>query len=663
MMSMKKAWLLIGISFLISITSYSNTILHAENGNYGPVSFTDRGNLPEGWAHSGLGSNYADSSIKFDSTNDSLYNISNVVFNENTPSSINVTLKLRGNSLSGAYSFGVYGLTSLSPKTRQSDSLVTISSISGDAGGTNYDFNLSNISSNNKIVGIEIVYIAKASGNVGLYSVEVNYNYALDKTLSTISSSGTPSKTTYYVGESFSLTGLTINANYSDASSSDVTNSPNLTITPSTFSSTETTSVEITYTEGGITSDPIVISGLTVLNKVLNSISINNASTHQTTFVFQEAFTSDGLIINANYNSGLEEVTSGFTVTGVSTSVLGNQTATVTLDGQTTTYSISVSNIGAGFGSDLIFSEYVEGSGNNKYIEIFNPTSSSIDLSGFSLRLFINGSSTASNDIALSGSLASLSTKVYKNSSAGLSLPSGVTADNNAAVNFNGNDALGLWKAETSTYVDIFGKIGFDPGTAWTSNGVSTENKTLRRKSTVLNGVSTSPETFDPSLEWEQFDIDTASGLGTHSINSVNATTQAEAYRDFLEDYETCTVYTNEQVTTLVNEYVAMVNEAKTTFASLTLEDYSSTDYANNGNSYSGLTKTETVNALAKLDAIIALYNAANPGNTVSRNVMNLSGSITKPNEVIDHSFQSLIMFMLISFSGVLILKKKIQPY
>ena len=178
-----------------------------------------------------------------------------------------------------------------------------------------------------------------------------------------------------------------------------------------------------------------------------------------------------------------------------------------------------------------------------------------------------------------------------------------------------------------------------------------------------MNGVSTSPETFDPSLEWEQFDIDTASGLGTHSVNSVNATTQAEAYRDFLEDYETCTVYTNEQITTLVNEYVAMVDEAKTMFASLTLEDYSSTDYANNGNSYSGLTKTETVNALAKLDAIIAFYNAANPGNTVSRSVMNVSGSLTKPNEVIDHSFQSLIMFMLISFSGVLILKKKIQPY
>lgn len=553
----------------------------------------------------------------------------------------------------------------LSFSTDNRDTWSTTTSFAQQSSSTTvtYTVNVNGQSGNSNVRWQMLNGGSSTGGSAELIIDNIEFYYLPSITLSSISSSGTPSTTTYYVGESFSISGLTITANYSDGSSSNVTDSPNLTITPSTFLSTETTSVSITYTEGGITSDPIVISGLTVLNKVLNSISVNNASTHQTSFAFEEPFSSDGLIIDANYNSGLEEVTSGFTVTGVNTSVLGNQTATVTLDGQTTTYTISVTNIGAGFGTDLIFSEYIEGSSNNKYIEIFNPTNGSIDLSGYKLRVFSNGALTASNDVSLSGSIASLSTKVYQNSGAALSLPAGVTADNNAAVNFNGDDALGLWKVSTSTYVDIFGKIGDDPGSAWSSGDVSTENKTLRRKSTVVNGVSTSPETFDPSLEWEQFDIDTASGLGTHSVNSVNATTQAEAYRDFLEDYETCTVYTNEQITTLVNEYVAMVDEAKTTFASLTLEDYSSTDYANNGNSYSGLTKTETVNALAKLDAIIAFYNAANPGNTVSRSVMNVSGSLTKPNEVIDHSFQSLIMFMLISFSGVLILKKKIQPY
>ena len=33
----------------------------------------------------------------------------------------------------------------------------------------------------------------------------------------------------------------------------------------------------------------------------------------------------------------------------------------------------------------LIFSEYAEGSGNNKYLEIYNPSSSSVDLNAYAL--------------------------------------------------------------------------------------------------------------------------------------------------------------------------------------------------------------------------------------------------------------------------------------
>ena len=34
-------------------------------------------------------------------------------------------------------------------------------------------------------------------------------------------------------------------------------------------------------------------------------------------------------------------------------------------------------------GSELFFSEYAEGSSNHKYMEIYNPTSETIDLSGY----------------------------------------------------------------------------------------------------------------------------------------------------------------------------------------------------------------------------------------------------------------------------------------
>ncbi|HPF90725.1 MAG TPA: lamin tail domain-containing protein, partial [Flavobacteriales bacterium] len=45
--------------------------------------------------------------------------------------------------------------------------------------------------------------------------------------------------------------------------------------------------------------------------------------------------------------------------------------------------------------TDLIISEYVEGSGNNKYIELYNGTSSNINLGLYQLRLYANGSTTA----------------------------------------------------------------------------------------------------------------------------------------------------------------------------------------------------------------------------------------------------------------------------
>ena len=43
--------------------------------------------------------------------------------------------------------------------------------------------------------------------------------------------------------------------------------------------------------------------------------------------------------------------------------------------------------------SELFISEYMEGSGNNKAVEIYNPTSSTVNLSGYTLYLVGNGGS------------------------------------------------------------------------------------------------------------------------------------------------------------------------------------------------------------------------------------------------------------------------------
>lgn len=187
-----------------------------------------------------------------------------------------------------------------------------------------------------------------------------------------------------------------------------------------------------------------------------------------------------------------------------------------------TSYEVNVWKETNVYATDLIISEYVEGSSNNKYIEIYNGTGSSIDLSDYKLQMYANGSSTPSNDIQLEGTLEHNTCKVYKNSSANIY---DGNAENNAAVNFNGDDAIALYKISTESYVDIFGVIGKDPGSAWTCEEHNTSDKTLRRKSTVLEGISTNPADFTTlCTEWEVSNKDDVSNLGQHNmLNKANA--------------------------------------------------------------------------------------------------------------------------------------------
>ena len=52
--------------------------------------------------------------------------------------------------------------------------------------------------------------------------------------------------------------------------------------------------------------------------------------------------------------------------------------------------------------TDLFFSEYLEGSSNNKAIEIYNPTSSRIGLDNYEVRLYNNGASTPNTTMTFS---------------------------------------------------------------------------------------------------------------------------------------------------------------------------------------------------------------------------------------------------------------------
>ncbi len=175
--------------------------------------------------------------------------------------------------------------------------------------------------------------------------------------------------------------------------------------------------------------------------------------------------------------------------------------------------------------TDLFISEYVEGSANNKYIEIFNGTGAPVNLSNYRLRLFSNGAASPNNDVLLSGTLANNDVIVYENSSA--AIYAGIP---NAAINFNGDDAVALWKISTSSYVDIFGVIGDDPGSQWTLGGNNTADQTLVRNADISGGVTVNPSGTGPgafltlATEWTEFPQNNVLDLGSHTFNSGGAT-------------------------------------------------------------------------------------------------------------------------------------------
>jgi subtilisin-like proprotein convertase family protein len=163
---------------------------------------------------------------------------------------------------------------------------------------------------------------------------------------------------------------------------------------------------------------------------------------------------------------------------------------------------------------DLYISEYVEGSGFNQVIEIYNPSSASVNLDAASYKLEFHASTSATPTftIPLTGNLAAGSTYVVKNSSASAAITAQLSS---TSLRFDGNDTVVLRKG--TTLVDCIGQIGNTPATSWSFNGISTRDQTLRRKFTVTQGDVNGSDTFNPSLEWDKFAIDTFNGLGSHS--------------------------------------------------------------------------------------------------------------------------------------------------
>ncbi|HET7514881.1 MAG TPA: Ig-like domain-containing protein, partial [Gaiella sp.] len=166
--------------------------------------------------------------------------------------------------------------------------------------------------------------------------------------------------------------------------------------------------------------------------------------------------------------------------------------------------------------SELFFSEYIEGSGNNKALEIFNGTGASVNLGtgGYNVQMFFNGSATAGLTINLTGTVANGDVFVLAQSSANAAILAQADQTNGSGW-FNGDDAVVLRKG--ATVLDVIGQVGLDPGTEWGTGVTSTADNTLRRRASFEAGDTIGTDAFDPAAEWDGFAVDTFDGLGAHA--------------------------------------------------------------------------------------------------------------------------------------------------
>ncbi len=174
----------------------------------------------------------------------------------------------------------------------------------------------------------------------------------------------------------------------------------------------------------------------------------------------------------------------------------------------------------------VLISQYVEGTGNNKAIEIYNGMLSNLDLAAgnYVLQQYDNGATTASVTMALSGTILPGNCLVVGRPSS----PIGYAPDaaisglanllTNKSLTFNGDDVIVLRSGgATGPILDRVGQVGANAsGSIWSRNA---KNHTLSRKQTIFFGATNAVTNAFALDDWESSGNDVFTGLGSHDIS------------------------------------------------------------------------------------------------------------------------------------------------
>lgn len=247
------------------------------------------------------------------------------------------------------------------------------------------------------------------------------------------------------------------------------------------------------------------------------------------------AVTGYDIYLNGVFNVSTTDLT--YNITGLTESTVYNaavlaKDAANNMSAQTAPITVTTTDgTATGGASDLFISEYVEpNGGNNKAIEIVNLTGSTVSLVGYSLKKQSNGAGAWIDEFDISTGTV---TAIVPNdvfviinegaddptlvSEADLERVSNTSTNNGSPLNFNGNDAIGLFKDDV--LIDVVGEL--DGG----SGNTFAQNVTLRRKSTVSD-----PNTVYDVNEWDTFAENTFDGIGFHTTT---LGTSGQSYIDF----------------------------------------------------------------------------------------------------------------------------------
>nr|HQU54452.1 lamin tail domain-containing protein [Saprospiraceae bacterium] len=196
--------------------------------------------------------------------------------------------------------------------------------------------------------------------------------------------------------------------------------------------------------------------------------------------------------------------------------------------------------------TDLIFSEYSEGSSFNKYLELYNGTGQVVDLTGYSIWKITNDGYWFERDFPLSGFLADGKTYLIVHEDADpalLALRDTIGPPGIDFALFNGNEAYALVKfvGDDTIFVDVIGmESGTESPANWDVAGVSGAGAehTWIRKPDVCSPTAdwaTSAGTDADNSQWIIYDQDYWEDAGKHTTTCLAPMTETTSELFFSE--------------------------------------------------------------------------------------------------------------------------------